>query len=259
MFAILGEHGGSFALPVAADDEEIVRTLDRERFEELLEGASAALILCPLASDDPDFFAWLVQLVHRHQATPLVALAPLEAHTARALPQEITVAWRGDDPEDVLAESRRVARPDPAAFMAHVTRTAERAPAPFPQVMRVLEGEPISRVKDLLTKLGFSRSYLYATWREACPSVRPKELVDVVLLTRALTLATRGLTHFEIAQALAVDESTLNRLSRRWTGRLLARGAAIDELKEMLSILEDFVRRIPEGKPDLGRRSVRDR
>jgi hypothetical protein len=259
MFVILGGQAGPFAFPIATDEEEIVQTESRERFEHLLDRANAALVVCPLASDDPGFFAWLTQLIQRHAAVPFIAVLPPESRKARALGQEVTVAWLTEGPEHLLKELRRVAKPNPAGFMAQVANAARRAPAPLPQVARVLEGEPISRVEDLLAKLGFSRSYLYAAWRESCPAVKPKQFVDVVLLTRALILATRGQTHFEIAEALGVDESTLNRISRRLTGRLLARNVSPEGLKEALSMLGGFVKRIPDkaaGKENARRKSA---
>lgn len=217
---------------------------ERGRFLTLVRSAPCALVWCPALTNSPESWRWLRQLVATHPITPIIAVAPFDLGTARALAAlpSMEVVWRHEALEALPSMVSAYQDLDPVRAVERLYAAAGLlGPASSAAVRRLcdLDRSPILTVSDLLPWLGDSKASQRQAWRGQFGPIALKESVDWVLLLRALIVGkgTRG--PVETALLLGVHERRLDRVCQRLTGRSFAAARKPGGIRKVVAMFRE--------------------
>jgi hypothetical protein len=225
---------------------------DREQFEAALTDVPAAVVVVDVV--EPGFAAWFRALRLRYPATRFICLAPLHAPVARAVvrahPDDV-MWWSGDRTEAAEFERRvkRLTTPSPRGCLDRMREGAEylHLLATRVAVRRLCDVEQpaVSQVRILAREVvKASETKLREDWQKDFGDWTVKSVIDWTLWLRAACRFdcsdTVERNRMRIAMTLGIHESTLNRISKRVTGKTFARSMAEPGLSRTLKAFEEL-------------------
>lgn len=218
-----------------------VVTYDRDHFAQLLSRVGAGVVWCPRVNGSEEgFYSWLRMLCGRNPLSQVFCIVAFHPESVRPLARVLCAdfIWEHDlaTIEGTLAE---IAVPDPGALLDRFVIASSRCSELLGRAIKRLcdlDKSPIASVRELLEWLGHTDYAARKTW-DACFGDRsPKEVIDWVLLMRALVLTLEdGRSSTGAAVRLGVHERTLERISLRVAKLSFAAAKKPDGLRRVMA------------------------
>jgi len=202
-----------------------VHFVHAEPFRVAAAGSDVAVVVCARGwARDYPFVTFLLELPSHLPTSAIIVVAPRDLELAlRLRSDQYTVIWE-DDVDRTLPESLSAAFvPHPTTIRIRLSSILTSQPGVIGQVGRTLNRQPVVLVRAVAAELGYSPSHLEALWAASTSGLRLKQVVDAILMCRAVELAVAGMTREQVSTALGVSVTTLGRLSLRLTGMTFAR------------------------------------
>lgn len=184
--------------------------------------ARVVVVVVPAWPECAETWTWLRHAMREGTITTLLCVAPFEAHTARALaalPGPVELVWEHDALTELEARIREQVWPQVDRILDLLAHAAPGAPPGLRTALQRLcacDGPGVSTVGELLRNLGGSEGAQRRAWRCWFGDISPKEIVDWVLLLKALRLNQLARSSpIETALLLGVHERRLDRIARR--------------------------------------------
>jgi transposase-like protein len=157
---------------------------------------------------------------------PIIVLIDLNVDTARQTAilghDPLThVVWEEEGDVGLSRVLRSVECGHPLLRLFRILSTLQAASSPFlASVLRVILAEPrgVRSVVELARRLNVAESTLRYHWKRAFPKASLRRLIEWSILLRSAALSS-AMSRAHVSATLGVHERTLDRLSRRLTGK----------------------------------------
>lgn len=213
-----------------------------EAWDPAISAASRSELFIVVAAADRN--TALETFQRSHPEVPIIGLFKRSERLVQALCSLSfrAVLWLPVKPQVLRSAVENALIPHPLRQMANMVEANSRMPRKLKMalVQAFLTNPPLLTVSDLADRADCHRTTLNRQWRRICPAPEEtlKDLLDIVVLERAMSIKRPGRSWREPARKLGVSEQRLARIGHRLVGgglRHLARLGST-QIQEVIEI-----------------------